>query len=116
MLLSSAALTLPVVAVLFIPVLVGMSAIYPWAASATALPAFKAAYLDAWFFTLAHHRLFRGVDGDRGVGGAGLRKRRGDETRRLGRTDRLGADRRHGRASIGSNRSSRIFIRRFMVF
>ncbi len=50
--LSGAALTLPVVAVLFIPVLAGMSAIYPWAASAAALPPFKAAYLTPWFFTL----------------------------------------------------------------
>ena len=51
-LLSGAALTLPVIAVLSVPVLAGMSAIYPWAASAIALPPFKAAYLAPWFFVL----------------------------------------------------------------
>jgi hypothetical protein len=51
-LLSGATLTLPVIAVLFVPVFAGMSALYPWAAGATALPAFKAAYLTPWFFIL----------------------------------------------------------------
>jgi hypothetical protein len=50
--LSGAALTTPAIAVLFLPVLIGMSALYPWAAGGDALPAFKAAYLTPWFFVL----------------------------------------------------------------
>jgi hypothetical protein len=50
--LSNAALTTLVVAVLFIPVVAGLGWIYPWASDATALPAFKAAYLTPWFFVL----------------------------------------------------------------
>jgi hypothetical protein len=50
--LSGAALTLPIVAVLFIPVLAGLSAIYPWATDTAGLPPFKAAYLVPWFFIL----------------------------------------------------------------
>jgi hypothetical protein len=51
-LLSGAALTIPVVAILFIPVLVGMPQIYAWAADTTHLPPFKAAYLTPCFFGL----------------------------------------------------------------
>ena len=43
--LSGAALTMPAIGVLFLPVLIGISALYPWAASGDVLPAFKAAYL-----------------------------------------------------------------------
>ena len=50
-LLSGAALTAPAVAVLFIPVLAGMTHIYPWATEAH-LPSFKAVYLTPWFFVL----------------------------------------------------------------
>jgi hypothetical protein len=50
--LTAAALTLPVVGILFIPVAAGTGWLYPWAADATALPAFKAAYLTPWFFLL----------------------------------------------------------------
>jgi hypothetical protein len=50
--LSRAALIAPVVGLLFIPVLIGMAAIYPWAASAADLPAFKSAYLAPLFFWL----------------------------------------------------------------
>lgn len=49
---ASAALTIPAVAVLFIPVLIGMSHIYPWARDASHLPAFKAVWLTPWFFVL----------------------------------------------------------------
>lgn len=48
--LSGAALTTPVVAVLFIPVLAGLSWLYPWASDGSALPAFKAVYLTPRFF------------------------------------------------------------------
>jgi hypothetical protein len=51
-LLSGAALTIPVVGLLFIPVLIGMPHIYPWAADASHLPSFKAVYLTPWFFVL----------------------------------------------------------------
>jgi len=50
--LSGATLTIPVLAALFIPVLAGMSVIYPWAAGTADLPPFKAAYLTPWFFIL----------------------------------------------------------------
>lgn len=48
--LSDAALTTPAVAVMFIPVLAGLSWVYPWASDGSALPAFKAIYLTPWFF------------------------------------------------------------------
>jgi hypothetical protein len=50
-LLSTAALTLPAVAILFIPVLIGMAHVYPWVSDPAHLPPFKAAYLRPWFFT-----------------------------------------------------------------
>ncbi len=50
--LSDAALTMPAVGVLFIPVIVGLAWLYPWAADAATLPTFKAAYLAPWFFVL----------------------------------------------------------------
>jgi hypothetical protein len=50
--LSRAAFTLPVCAVLFLPVLIGLSWVYPWATDANTLPPFKAAYLTPWFFVL----------------------------------------------------------------
>jgi hypothetical protein len=49
--LTRAALSLPLVGLLFIPVLIGMKVLYPWAA-ADALPGFKAFYLAPWFFVL----------------------------------------------------------------
>jgi hypothetical protein len=49
--LTTSALSVPVMAVLFIPVLAGMAYIYPWA-SGDKLPWFKAAYLSPWFFVL----------------------------------------------------------------
>jgi hypothetical protein len=51
-LLSGATLTIPVVALLFIPVLIGMPHIYPWATDPSHLPPFKAAYLSPSFFVL----------------------------------------------------------------
>lgn len=50
--LAGAALTMPVVAILFLPVVLGLGEIYPWVSDASALPAFKAAYLTPWFFVL----------------------------------------------------------------
>src|SRR5581483_12249447 len=47
--LSGAALSLPLVAVLFVPVLFSMTLIYPWAAHMEDLPGFKGAYLTPWF-------------------------------------------------------------------
>ncbi|HEY2417248.1 MAG TPA: hypothetical protein VGH84_04970, partial [Steroidobacteraceae bacterium] len=50
--LTAATLATPAVALLFLPVILGMSWIYPWASHASALPTFKAAYLSPWFFVL----------------------------------------------------------------
>ncbi len=51
-LLARTALTMPVVAVLFIPIVVGMEHLYPWASNEVHLTGFKAAYLTPWFFIL----------------------------------------------------------------
>ena len=51
-LLSTTALTMPVVAVLFIPVVAGMTHLYPWVSDTVHLPPFKAAYLTPRFFVL----------------------------------------------------------------
>jgi hypothetical protein len=48
--LSKATYCLPALAVLSLPVLLGASQIYPWAADAHSLSGFKAAYLSVWFF------------------------------------------------------------------
>jgi hypothetical protein len=50
--LRAATMSLPAVAVWFIPVLVGMRELYPAAADPTSLPPFKAIYLAPWFFAL----------------------------------------------------------------
>lgn len=50
--LTGAGLTIPIFAVLFIPVLLGVHWIYPWATAGDTLPAFKAVYLAPWFFVL----------------------------------------------------------------
>lgn len=51
-LLSGATLTIPVIAILFIPVMAGMADLYPWAVAPSHLAGFKAAYLTRWFFVL----------------------------------------------------------------
>jgi hypothetical protein len=43
---------LPFLALLFLPVLIGVKDLYPAAASGHALPAFKAFYLAPWFFVM----------------------------------------------------------------
>jgi hypothetical protein len=48
----SATSVLPFLALLFLPVLIGMKELYPAAAPGHALPAFKAVYLAPWFFAL----------------------------------------------------------------
>lgn len=50
--LTAAALALPAIALLFIPVIIGMSWLYPWMPNAGELPAFAAVYLAPWFFVL----------------------------------------------------------------
>jgi hypothetical protein len=50
--LISAVAALPLVAILFVPVLIGMAHVYPAAADPAALKPFKAVYLSPWFFTL----------------------------------------------------------------
>lgn len=50
--LSAAALSMPVIALLVIPVLAGIGEIYPWVADGAALRSFKAVYLVPWFFAL----------------------------------------------------------------
>jgi hypothetical protein len=48
----SATSLLPILAMLFLPVLVGMKALYPAAEPGHALPPFKTVYLAPWFFVL----------------------------------------------------------------
>jgi len=43
---------LPIVAILFLPVLIGVRELYPAASAAGSLPPFKAVYLAPWFFVL----------------------------------------------------------------
>jgi len=50
--LTGAALTLPVAGVLFVPVLIAMPWLYPWASGAEPHGAFQAVYLTPWFFTI----------------------------------------------------------------
>jgi hypothetical protein len=50
--LVSATAALPVMALLLIPVLLGMAELYPAAADPASLPAFKAFYLQPWFFSV----------------------------------------------------------------
>ncbi|TYL89172.1 hypothetical protein FXB40_36925 [Bradyrhizobium rifense] len=50
--LAAATAVLPVAALLFTPVLIGMKELYPAATDASSLPAFKAVYLAPWFFAL----------------------------------------------------------------
>jgi hypothetical protein len=50
--LLAAMATLPLVAILFVPVLIWMANVYPAAADPTSLKPFKAVYLAPWFFTL----------------------------------------------------------------
>jgi hypothetical protein len=50
--LTRAALTVPLVGVMVVPVLIGLTTLYPWAAGDVNLPAFKAAWLTPWFFVL----------------------------------------------------------------
>jgi hypothetical protein len=51
-LLVAATSALPVAAVLFVPILIGIKELYPAALDAGGLPAFKAVYLAPWFFVL----------------------------------------------------------------
>jgi hypothetical protein len=57
-LLAGATLTIPAVAVLFIPVCAGMGHLYPWASNEVHLTGFKAAYLTPWFFVLRSFSYF----------------------------------------------------------
>jgi hypothetical protein len=50
--LIAATSALPVLAVLLVPVLIGMKEIYPAVSNAQPLPAFKSVYLAPWFFVL----------------------------------------------------------------
>jgi hypothetical protein len=50
--LMAAIAALPLVAVLFVPVLMGMTDVYPGAADPAALKPFKAVYLAPWFFAV----------------------------------------------------------------
>jgi hypothetical protein len=50
--LAAGTAVLPVAALLFAPVLIGMKELYPAASDASSLPAFKAVYLAPWFFAL----------------------------------------------------------------
>ncbi len=50
--LTGATSALPLLALLFLPILIGMKEIYPAASDFRALPAFKALYLAPWFFAL----------------------------------------------------------------
>jgi hypothetical protein len=59
--LLSATSVLPVVALLFLPILIGMKELYPAASDARSLPAFKAIYLAPWFFVLRTVIYFAGL-------------------------------------------------------
>jgi hypothetical protein len=48
--LISAASTMPVAALLFLPILVGVNLLYPWAHEPGAIGGFKGVYLAPWFF------------------------------------------------------------------
>jgi hypothetical protein len=50
--LLAATATLPIVAALFLPVLIGMKQLYPAVSDAHSLPTFKAVYLAPWFLVL----------------------------------------------------------------
>jgi hypothetical protein len=50
--LVAATSALPIVAVLFLPMLIGMKELYSAASDARSLPTFKAVYLSPWFFVL----------------------------------------------------------------
>jgi hypothetical protein len=50
--LLSAAAALPLLALLFVPVLIGMTHVYPAAGNPESLKPFKAIYLSPWFFAL----------------------------------------------------------------
>lgn len=50
--LISATSALPLLALLFLPIMIGMKELYPAAADHHSLPAFKAVYLAPWFFVL----------------------------------------------------------------
>src|SRR5581483_1972233 len=49
--LTLAGLTLPVFALLFLPIVLGCATLYPWADAAQALPAFQRVWLSPWFFS-----------------------------------------------------------------
>ena len=99
--LSNAALTMPFAAVLFIPVLVGLSCDLSLGGGRRQPSRLQGSLSDALVLRAARHSLFRDLDCARCLGGARLWQRRGDDTRGLGRADRLGAHRRHGPASTG---------------
>lgn len=49
--LTLAALTLPVFALLFVPIVLGSATLYPWMQTHEVLPAFQRAWLTPWFFS-----------------------------------------------------------------
>jgi len=49
--LTLAALTLPVFALLFLPIVLGCATLYSWANASQALPAFQSVWLSPWFFS-----------------------------------------------------------------
>lgn len=54
--LAGAALTIPAIAILFLPILVGAEALFPWAHGPASLTGFKALYLTPAFFALPADR------------------------------------------------------------
>jgi hypothetical protein len=49
--LMLAALTLPIFALLFLPILLGCQTLYPWVDAAPSLPTFQRVWLSPWFFS-----------------------------------------------------------------
>lgn len=49
--LTLASLTLPVFALLFLPIVLGSGTLYPWAQAGQSLPAFQRAWFVPWFFS-----------------------------------------------------------------
>jgi hypothetical protein len=50
--LTAASSAIPIIGLLFLPVLIGLKEVYPAALDARSLPSFKAIYLAPWFFVL----------------------------------------------------------------
>ena len=100
--LTAAALTLPAMGLLFVPVLIAVPWLYPWAAAGEHRRAARRSISRPGSSSSAPS-LFRGLDRARVVGARRLGRYRADDAGRLRRLDRLRAHRLASPASTGSN-------------